>query len=804
MALNTKKINSFELENVKVSDPYMTNAFKKEIEYLLSIDDDRMLAGFRDTAGIDMKGASRYEGWENMLIGGHTMGHYLTALAQSYANKCISPDDRSRVKEKLDYLISSLVECQSFSKGKKGFVFGATILDRNNVELQFDNVQERKTNIITQAWVPWYTMHKLLAGIIDVYKFTRNVSALNLARGIGDWTYDRAVSWSKELREVVLSTEYGGMNDALYELYDLCGDEKYAEAAHFFDQDKLFERIMAGAPNALDGLHANTTIPKYLGAINRYVSVHGKMIGGKEVDASRYLSYAEGFFDMVVNRHTYVTGGNSEWEHFGLDDVLDAERTNANNETCNTYNMLKLAKTLFEVTGKVKYLDYYEKTFINSILSSQNPENGMTTYFQPMATGYFKVYGERYNKFWCCTGTGMENFTKLGDGIFYEDNNTVYIAMYMGAGLYTKGLDGKEIVYEVGADLISSEVVNIRITGDCARAKNLAVRIPYWIYGGNAGECTLDLKVNDKPVQYKKIDGFAVIDKDLKSGDVVSFSLPMRIYTENLPDEKSCMALCYGPYVLSADLGDKDLETTTTGVDVTIPASKIVPSEYITIPDGMSAADFADSISSYVKPVMDGGRKAAFKVDGCSYIFSPHYLKYKHRYGIYFYYMTKEQQLEDKALRGNNKAGVLDMIEAGYGQYEDDDLHKMKDNNSHGTTSPVTSRRAGAGGSFEYRMIVNPGRTNILSFTVFTSDDGKRLKVTVADMVVFDECLSYKKYTDDIDASKYTIDVDIPLDIAKKAELITAYDKEYLVIPVRFEGNGKEESARITDFVTMR
>ena len=244
MSNNTIKIKNIGLENVRVSDSYMTNTFNKDLDYLLSIDDDRMLAGFRDTAGLDMKGVERYEGWENMLIGGHTMGHYLTALAQSYANPLSSESDKNKIKEKLDYIISSLLECQNSSKGKKGFIFGAAILDRDNVEIQFDNVEKCKTNIITEAWVPWYTMHKILAGIIDVYKFTGSSDALELAKGLGDWTYDRASSWGKGLNEVVLSTEYGGMNDALYELYNCSGDDKYAIAAHFFDQDKLFIRSL--------------------------------------------------------------------------------------------------------------------------------------------------------------------------------------------------------------------------------------------------------------------------------------------------------------------------------------------------------------------------------------------------------------------------------------------------------------------------------------------------------------------------------------------------------------------------------
>ena len=237
-------------------------------------------------------------------------------------------------------------------------------------------------------------MHKIIAGLLDVSEFTGSEKALEVAEGLGDWTYERVSGWSDAVHNTVLSIEYGGMNDCLYELYKETGEERYAIAAHAFDEDALFRRVASGKADVLNDLHANTTIPKFLGALNRYMTADGKTIGGEKVDASAYLKYAETFWDMVVEHHTYVTGGNSEWEHFGRDDVLDAERTNCNCETCNVYNMLKLSRALFEITGERKYADYYENAFYNAILSSQNPETGMTMYFQPMATGYFKVYGE--------------------------------------------------------------------------------------------------------------------------------------------------------------------------------------------------------------------------------------------------------------------------------------------------------------------------------------------------------------------------------------------------------------------------
>ena len=823
------------ISDIKVSEEYMINALNKDIDYLLSINCDRMLAGFRQTAGLDMKGAERYEGWENMLIGGHTMGHYLTAVAQAYVNRAVSDDSKSKLYDKLIYIVDALLECQEHSRGQKSFIFGAAILDEKNVELQFDNVEEGKGNIITEAWVPWYTMHKILAGLIDVYELTHMENALKCAKSLGDWVYNRTSSWSEETRQTVLSIEYGGMNDCLYELYRVTGIEQYAIAAHAFDEDRLFDKIYIDEKNALNGIHANTTIPKFMGALNRYVSVNGHTIEGKVVDAGKYLEYAERFFAMVLNKHTYATGGNSRWEHFGEDYSLNRERTNSNNETCNSYNMLKLSKKLFEVTGKAEYLDFYERTFINSILSSQNPITGMTTYFQPMATGFFKVYGERYNKFWCCTGTGMENFTKLGDGTFYKScDNRLFISMYYNCEYAISG----DLTVFVDADFLKSDVVKIRfdagIKEGCINEK-LAFRIPDWVSGAVEVRVNNDLyykvnvgngyelgkiKLNDytdsgEGVSFTLDESgrFICVDSGFDVNDVITLKFPMKVYARTLPDDSASMALCYGPYVLSADLGRKDMKTATTGVIVTIPESAIVSSEVITLPEGTCSKDFADNADEYVSPYVGGARNGypSFKVKGCDYVFAPHYLKYQERYGVYFYYLNSLEQSE----RAANKEAVddriaVDTIEAGYGQYESDELHQMRDNGSIGTTSPITSRRAADGGSFTYNMAVDKNNDNVLNITVLKEDAGMPLRICSGEKVLFRDVLDFERLAslspydiEKISDEKYSISINIPADVVDAATELEAYDKKFDVISVTFDSYIEGMSARVCEYIYM-
>ena len=229
-------IQIFPMSAVTMTDPYTVNAFEKEIAYLLSFDSERLLAGFRDNAGLSTNGASRYDGWENSLIGGHTVGHYMTAIAQAYVYPLATDTQKAQLLDMMKTLVDGMKICQQNSKGKPGFLWAATIPNRNNVEQQFDNLEVGKLNIMTEAWVPWYTMHKLIAGLIDIYNYSGYEPAKEVASGLGDWVYNRGSGWDWALNNHVLNIEYGGMNDCLYDLYAITGKETHAIAAHMFDQ----------------------------------------------------------------------------------------------------------------------------------------------------------------------------------------------------------------------------------------------------------------------------------------------------------------------------------------------------------------------------------------------------------------------------------------------------------------------------------------------------------------------------------------------------------------------------------------
>lgn len=815
----------YPLDAVEVTDEYYDNALELDVDNLLVLDEDRLLAGFRETAGyaagmsadevkVFMKNKTRYTGgWENALIGGHTLGHYMSAVAQGVVNPGLSKDDRQALKKRLDSIISALAECQEKTEGTEyeGYLFGATLPNKKDVDIQFDNVEKGAANIATQAWVPWYTMHKILAGLVDSYAIAGNEQALEVANKLGEWIANRVNNWSDATKNQTLKIEYGGMNDVLYELYKVTDSpkkEEFKKAAHQFDETALFETVLKGTKNAMNGKHANTTIPKFLGALCRY-----------EVDNSetKYLQYAEAFWDMVKDNHTYITGGNSEDEHFGADNVLDAERTNCNNETCNTYNMLKLSRRLFVITGDKKYMDYYENTLINAIMSSQDHKTGRTMYFQPMASGYQKVFGTVDTNFWCCTGSGMENFTKLQDTIYFKKNGLVGVNLYLASKV-----TGDGYVIEQSGDLSKGETMTFTVSGDNINFK-MKLRMPDWVKDGKA-----EVKFDGESYDYQVSDGYITIPNEkIKSGATFTITLPMEVTAENLPDNENAYAFKYGPFVLSAKLGKEKQETESHGVSVTVPKTKAVTSDSIGIRSAETVEEYMENINANLVKEENAMnfRLAGTNVD---YTFTTHYNQDEENYGIYWnYYIDEdgrgaEEVLTEKEAARLSDATIDKMEQAGRGQYENrfiltdgETKDGLVDNGSIGMDAPELTREAEAGGSFGYKMQVLEGEDNYLLVTYAKEDDGKPMKITVGDQVITDEILDSKNAVIDNRTlaaadqdTYYQVLYKIPASVVDKA--VTSLDVleenktvTKRVITVMFAGSDGKASARVCKSLAM-
>jgi len=702
--------NDVELSKVSVQDPYYVNAFEKEIEYLKSLDADRLLAGFRQVKGLKAK-AEVYGGWENTEIKGHTLGHYLTAVAQAYA----ATRDEELLR-RVHYMIDELADAQLES----GFLFASG-------EYLFDNVEQGKP-----AWVPWYTMHKIFEGLIAAYRLTGYRKAYEVFDKLADWVYDRSSRWDDELNLRVLRVEYGGMNDCLYDVYSFTGKEKHLIAAHKFDEMALFSAIRDGK-DILDNLHANTTIPKFVGAMKRYMVV--------ENCEPFYLEACESFWDMVVEHHSYVTGGNSEWEHFGPPDKLDCERTSCNCETCNTYNMLKLSKGLYQITGKKKYLDFYENTLINAILSSQNPETGMTMYFQPMATGYFKVYSTPYDKFWCCTGTGMENFTKLNDAIFYtrivDGVYEVTVGRYVSSELTLEELPLK-LKMEAGFPYDDYCRITLPQLNEGQRLV-IKLRIPDW----SSSRDLPDINGSREGITEK--DGFIYIDRKWSKNDVVNIRWQMTVTYHDLPDNPNSIAFKYGPVVLSAGLGTEDMTTSKTGVNVTIPTKNIDIKDYILV-KGMTVEQWLSRLPEHLirKP---GSDKLEFVLRNTDeddrLVFSPHFMRYKDRYGIYFVIFDENSQdykahLEEEERKRRLELNTIDIIPVGNDQYEL--KHEIKGENTFADTGNGYIHRGAhpKGGYFSYTMKVDKSAINELQLYLSIEGSPVAYRIYVDDHLLVD------------------------------------------------------------------
>ena len=556
----------FELDKVQILDNYYLSAQKSDIAFLKKMDTARLLAGFRTTAGIDTKGVRPYGGWEDSLLGGHCVGHYLTALAQA-----VKVTGDKELKEKSQTLIAGLEECQK--KLGTGFLFGAKVEDKEDVEKQFDILEGKKKG---ETWVPWYNMHKVLAGLVDTYKYTGNETALLVAEKLGDWIYERVSKWDLKTNQKVLETEYGGMNDCLYELYSYSHNKHHLEAAQKFDEKALFLMVAKGEKNCLDGKHANTQIPKFIGAIKRYNVL--KQLGEAKQEDEAYLVDAEKFFEMVVKRHSFVTGGISVMEHFRKDYHLDEIRTQTNCESCCAHNMLKLAKELFKATRKKEYADYYETTLRNAIMGAVKTESGAASYFTPMATGYYKTFGEEEpekNMFWCCTGSGMENFTKLGDSIYFRANDTLLVNQYVASKVTW---EEKNLVLTQKSDVTKSEEISFVLNAlhdkeisDVA----IALRIPDWMHG----EATIYVNGAEKMTAAGNSE-YVLLERNWEDGDVIMAKYPMSVESVGLLDQDAVFAFRYGPTVLAAKLGKEKMgEATWAGIDLTAPLYKVVGNE---------------------------------------------------------------------------------------------------------------------------------------------------------------------------------------------------------------------------------
>ena len=833
-----KDLQEFSYRDVTVTDSYYNQVTEKDVEFLNKFDPDRLMYNFRLTAGykkaeieaMDVHGngsgaSNPYPGgWENSLIGGHTLGHYLAAVAQAIANgygeEC--GEDGLTLNERLAYLITELQDCQE--KRGTGYIFGAKLDDASKPELQFDVVEGRQNG---GQWVPWYTMHKIINGLVETYKLTDGETAetaLQVAEELGEWVYNRTSRWDTTIQNRVLGIEYGGMNDCLYELYKYAKEQGYENvehfktAAHWFDETALFDMVLAETPNVLNGKHANCTIPKFMGALNRYRALKDE--GNEE----KYLQYAEAFWTLVTEKHTYITGGNSECEFFGADNVLDLERSHCNCETCNTHNMLKLTRELYRITGDKKYADYYENTFINAIMASVDAETGMTTYFQPMATGYFKVYCNpdlERNYFWCCTGTGLENFTKLGDSFYYYTDDKLIVNQYTSSDVIWKA---KNVTLKQETNIPDTDkaAFTVQVNSGQSAAFDLRLRVPDWTKGNPV------VKVNGAVQNADISNGYISLNRTWQNNDIVELTLPMGIRAYTLPDNSgTTYGFKYGPIVLAAELGiDEDRGTYQIGVQCDVCSNKIVNGQKRPTNAGYGSTSnqgtlspenlnvlAEDTVAEYIAHIenylVKDPNSLTFTLTGTDWggegdlRFTPYYKITKQRYGIYWLFHESDpeaikQQVMNSKIMGRDNRVILDGVGIGYGIQTESKYHLEEEGTGSVGDMGDLTRYAKAGGSFSYLFKVDKGQKDYIICQYSKADNGKTMVIKVGDIVIAEETLNYdgkeeiysKKYEIPAEAVALATPFEWRDDTTGKTEIRD-------VIRISFSGKDGAESAKL-------
>lgn len=489
--------------------------------YLLSLDDDQMLYNFRYTCGLDVQGAQPMIGWDTLdsNLRGHTTGHYLSALALCYR----ATKDR-RLLEKADYMIHSLRLCQeafaTLPNFHPGYLGGFD-------ESQFDLLEELTR--YPKIWAPYYTLHKIFAGVLDCFEILHMEEALTIAKDLGDWTYERLRKVGKPILKkmwgIYIAGEYGGMNESLAKLYTLTNEQRYLETAKMFDNDRLYIPMEQNV-DALCGIHVNQHIPQILGVLEIYK-------GNQE---KKYFSIANNFWNLVVKHHIYSNGGIGEGEIFHAPDAIAVMIDDNTAETCATYNMLKLTRELYCYHPDVKYMDYYERAMINHILASRYRSiSGANTYFLPLEPGSKKSYEDENN---CCHGTGMENHFKYMEAIFFHHEEDVYINLYLNAQLQWH----RNVKIEMQCDEQKPEDVQIHIHGDYQGS--LYLRIPYWTKD-------VHIKRNQQSVPAVIQHGYAVLSNIAKD-EIIDVHFTCHFFVEETNDDASIVSLHYGPYVLAA------------------------------------------------------------------------------------------------------------------------------------------------------------------------------------------------------------------------------------------------------------
>jgi DUF1680 family protein len=514
----------FPLKDVRLQPGAFSAAEEANRKYLKTLSADRLLHTFRLTAGLPSS-VEPFGEWEKPdceLRGHFTGGHYLSACALAFAS---SGDEE--LKRNGDLMVAELAKCQAQHKNGYLSAFPQELFDRLR-----DGVN---------VWAPFYTIHKVMAGHLDMYTLAGNEQALNTVENMARWVRGWSDPLSEPQMQRVLLVEYGGMGEVLANLYGVTGKREYLDLAQRFDKKGFFDPLAAHR-DELKGLHVNTHIPQVIAAARLY-----ELTGDK-----RFWNIADYFWDEVTSERSYCTGGTSNFEVWRSEPgVLSTELSMDTTEDCCVYNMMKLTRHLFGWSPQASYMDYYERVLFNHRMGTIDPETGTAVYYLPHGNGYSKIYAKPFDSFWCCSGTCAEEFAKLTDTIYFHDDSSIFVNLYIASELNwaEKGIrvvQQTSFPEEQGTTLLVSAAKPADV--------DLKLRIPYWAKSGS-------VKVNGRVVPaFADPGSYLVLRGPWKNGDRIELSLPMQLHAAPMPDKESLQAAMYGPLVLAARFEEQPRE----------------------------------------------------------------------------------------------------------------------------------------------------------------------------------------------------------------------------------------------------
>jgi DUF1680 family protein len=669
------RAKSLPLTDVRLLPSDYATAVEVNIAYLLSLSPDRFLHNFRKYAGLEPK-APIYGGWESDTIAGHTLGHYITALVLGWQQT-----GNAECRRRADYIVDELALCQA--QRKDGYIgaLGRKTKDGQIVDGEqiFPEVMKGQIKSggfdLNGSWSPLYTVHKYFAGLLDVHGAWGNAKALTVVTGLAGYFEAVFAALDDAQMQELLGCEYGGLNDSYAELYARTGDARWLAVAERIYDRKVLDPLVA-QEDKLSNFHANTQVPKLIG-LARIHELTGKDDPGR---AARF------FFDRVTQHHSYVIGGNADREYFFEPDTVALHLTESTCEHCNSYNMLKLTRHLYGWQPDGALFDYYERAHLNHVMSAQNPANAGFTYMTPMMSGAPRGYSQPdEDAFWCCVGSGMESHAKHGDSIYWEGDDTLFVNLYIPSEAQWKA---KGVGLTLDTEYPFKPDIKLTIDAVKQGAFSLALRIPGWVNG------RFGLTVNGSPLSVKPANGYAVVTRRWKKGDVVALSLPLDLRLESAPGAPDVVAVVRGPMVMAADLGPSEMDW--TGVEPAMVGE--------------------DPLAAFAPIVSDRPRyRTQNIIRPANLAFVPFYSQYERRSAVYFKrfsegaWKTEEAAfLAEQARQKDIAARSIDIMHLG----------EMQPERDHALTSELSypasyrgrnGRDARSGGYFEFNMKVKPG-----------------------------------------------------------------------------------------------